>query len=135
MSEDEIDEFLALLDEYVRREDLPVLFRRLARTHHDALVDLKAAADARREDQAKEIVRTFRHTLPLWARKPGALDSLTGIVVVDDKVTPVTVTIHWERVPRRLRSAAASLASTLVDFYDPPPKGGRPPGKSNAPHR
>jgi hypothetical protein len=51
---------------------------------------------------------------------------LRGIVVVDESALPVTVTVHWERVPVKLRPAAASLASELVDAYRDRKKGGRP---------
>jgi uncharacterized protein (UPF0147 family) len=125
-SDEEVAEFFALLEQLSRREDVPLAVRRLARTHHEALLDLKEAAEAGQHEQAKEIVRNFAHTLPVWAREPGALDALAGIVTVDETASPVAVTVYWERVPRKLRRAAASLASALVDFYDPPAIGGRP---------
>jgi len=64
--------------------------------------------------------------LPHWARGTAILDALQGIVVADESQQPVTVTVHWERVPVKLRPAAASLASELVDAYRDRPKGGRP---------
>jgi hypothetical protein len=68
----------------------------------------------------------IRQTLPLWARSTATLDALRDIVVVDETQNPVTVTVHWEKVPRKLRPAAASLASEWVDMYQPRPTGGRP---------
>jgi hypothetical protein len=68
--------------------------------------------------------------LPRWARGQEVLDALVGIVVVDEAAQPPTVTVRWERVPRKLRPAAASLASELVDVYYGRPKGGRPRAKS-----
>jgi hypothetical protein len=68
----------------------------------------------------------FNQVVPLWARGTGARDELQGIVVVDESQQTVTVTVHWERVPTKLRAEAASLASTLVDSYYGVPKGGRP---------
>ena len=69
----------------------------------------------------------IRQILPNWARGRAVLEALNGIVVVDESQDPVTVTVHWERVPRKLRPAAASLASEMVDTYQPRPRGGRPP--------
>jgi hypothetical protein len=57
----------------------------------------------------------LRQVLPYWARGTATLDALRGVVVVDETQDPVTVTVHWEQVPRKLRKAAASLASELVD--------------------
>jgi hypothetical protein len=68
----------------------------------------------------------IRQTLPHWARGTATLDALRDIVVVDETQDPVTVTVHWEMVPRKLRPAAASLASELVDIHQPRPTGGRP---------
>jgi hypothetical protein len=73
--------------------------------------------------------------LPLWARGTAVLDALRGLVVVDESQQPVTVTVHWERVPVKLRPAAASLASELVDAYRDRPKGGRPPKSKESPDR
>jgi len=64
--------------------------------------------------------------LPKWARGAAVLDALVGAVVLDDSVSPPTVSVHWERVPTEHRLAAASLASELVDAYYGRPKGGRP---------
>jgi hypothetical protein len=68
---------------------------------------------------------TLKALLPTWARGAEILDALAGIVVPDAAADPPTVTVHWERVPRHLRAEAASLASELVDAFDPRPKGGR----------
>lgn len=68
----------------------------------------------------------LRQVLPYWARGTATLDALRGVVVVDETQDPVTVAVHWEQVPRKLRKAAASLASELVDEYQPRPAGGRP---------
>ena len=68
----------------------------------------------------------LRQILPYWARGTAILDALQGVVVVDETVHQVTVTVHWERVPVKLRPAAASLASELVDSYRDRPRGGRP---------
>src|ERR1035437_1093808 len=65
--------------------------------------------------------------LPRWARGTATLEALQGIVVVDESQQPVAVTVHWERVPVKLRPAAPSLASEYVDAYRDRPKGGRPP--------
>ena len=76
--------------------------------------------------QGKLVNDGLKQVLPSWARGASTLDALAGIVVVDESVSPATVTVHWERVPRPLRAAAASLASELVDIHYPRPKGGRP---------
>jgi hypothetical protein len=75
----------------------------------------------------------FMQVLPRWARGQEVLDALKGVVVVDESAQPPTVTVHWERVPRKLRPAAASLASELVDIYTERPKGGRPRTKERGP--
>ena len=104
------------------------------------LEELLAAVRAGNELLVDEIVRgTFTEdgrrrsdglaqVVPLWARDPATLAALAGIVVVDESVHPVTVTVHWERVPANLRREAVSLASELVDAHRDRPKGGRPPG-------
>jgi hypothetical protein len=75
----------------------------------------------------------MKQVLPYWARGVETLKALSGIVVVDEEAQPPTVTVHWERVPRKLRPAAASLASELVDMYYMRPKGGRPKKASTSP--
>jgi hypothetical protein len=68
----------------------------------------------------------LRQGLPYWARGVAVLEAVSAFVDLDESNDPVTVTVHWERVPRKLRPAAASLASELVDSYQPRPTGGRP---------
>lgn len=110
--------------------------RRIARAAADRLNDATDAWVAGNDDLVQELIEgvrpdgsrsrdTLLALLPKWARGPQILDALAGIVVPDEATKPPTVTVHWERVPRHLRSEAASLASELVDAFNPRPKGGR----------
>jgi hypothetical protein len=95
---------------------------------HELIEGTQRADGTRRADGLAQI-------LPRWARGIAVAKALETIVVVDESEAPVTVTVHWERVPRELRQAAASLASELVDAYHGRPKGGRPrknPGTSDS---
>jgi hypothetical protein len=121
------------------RDDLPRNLARLTRIGDEHLSALLEAVQAGNRVLVEELllgtVREdgtrrndgIRQTLPRWARGTATLDALKDIVVVDETQDPVTVTVHWEKVPRKLRPAAASLASELVDVYQPRPTGGRPP--------
>lgn len=129
------------------REDLPPTLHKLVVHGLAAMEDLLEAVRAENFQLAHEIMEgTTRpdgrrrpdgiaQILPRWARGTEVLDALQGVVMVDEDVTPVSVTVHWELVPRKLRAQAASLASELVDAYNGRPKGGRPPrsGKNAAP--
>jgi len=110
--------------------------RRLARAAADRLQDALDAAVAGNHALARELIEgvrpdgtvsrdTLKAILPKWARGTSILDALAGVVVPDADANPPSVTVHWEMVPRHLRSEAASLASELVDGFYPRPKGGR----------
>jgi len=127
------------LERAARREDLPWnLGTRLA-VGLERMRDLLEAVRVGNAQLVGELINgTVREdgtkrpdglvqVLPHWARGTRTLDALRGIVVVDEGQHPVTVTVHWERVPANLRPAAASLASELVDCYSDRPRGGRPP--------
>lgn len=137
-AESAASDLLADLKREAAREDLPrnlQLLNRIGVEQVSALLDAVRAGDAL---GIEEIVRgTVREdgsrrsdglqsVLPRWARGTEVLTVVLGFVDVDVSQDPVTVTVHWERVPRKLRPATASLASELVDTYQPRPKGGRP---------
>jgi len=141
-------DLIAALARDAEREDLPPTLRKLAGVGLRDLRDLLEAVRAGNHQLADEIMNgTTREDgrrrsdgltskLPRWARSTDVLDALKGIVVVDESLTPPTVTVHWERVPTKLRPEAASLASELVDMYYGRPKGGRPPKSSaRSPHK
>ena len=143
VDEEPLVELITELARYASGDDLPVTLRNRARIGLERMEDLLAAVRSGNKLLADEIVHgTFAKEgrrrsdglpsiLPSWARGHVVLDALVGVVVVDETLTPVTVTVHWERVPPGLRRAAASLASELVDAYRPRPKGGRP--RKNSP--
>jgi hypothetical protein len=121
------------------REDLPRTLRTRVAIGLERMRELLEAVRAGNDQLVHELVTgTVREdgtkrpdglsqVLPLWARGSATLDALAGLVVADESQQPVTVTMHWERVPVHLRPAAASLASELVDAYRDRPLGGRPP--------
>jgi hypothetical protein len=129
---------IAALEEETRRPGQPRNLLIKGKVGLDWLQDLLDAGRSGDELRIEELTRgTFRPDgtrrsdglaaiLPLWARGTAVLEALRGIVVVDEDATPVTITVHWEQVPAKLRPAAASLASELVDLYYERPKGGRP---------
>ncbi len=119
-------DLLAELQREATREDVPKHLKQLHRTGLLLVTDLLEAVRAGNVVGVEEIVLGSRQVLPRWARGTEDLKAVLGFVDVDESQDPVTVTIHWERVPRRLRPAAASLASEFVDWYQPRPKGGRP---------
>ena len=129
---------IAQLNIDANREDLPRILRIKAKSGAEWLQDLLEAGRAGDDLQIEELTQgTVRDDgrrrsdglsaiLPLWARGTAVLEALKGIVVVDVAADPITVTVHWERVPPKMRPTAASLASELVDMYYDRPKGGRP---------
>jgi hypothetical protein len=128
------------LEREVAREDLPASLRRLAAIGLERMNDLLDAVQAGNDLLIEELVAGttkedgsrradgLAQVLPYWARGTQTLVDLAGIVVVDEANDPVAVTVHWERLPAKLRRQAASLASELVDAYQGRPKGGRPRG-------
>lgn len=139
---------LSLIDDLEReasREDLPWSLRTYVAIGLDWMKDLLEAVRAGNAQLVEELINgTTRENgtrrpdglaqiLPRWARGVGTLDALRGIVVVDEGQHPVTVTVHWERVPVKLRPAAASLASELVDSHRDRPRGGRPSKRRTPP--
>lgn len=138
LSVEALVDLLGDLQREAARDDVPNNLKTLARSgveHVSALLEAVRAgnqvliqeillgtlrADGRRRPDG------IRQVLPHWARGRAVLNDLAGIVIVDESQDPATVTVHWEQVPRKLRPAAASLASELVDAYQPRPKGGRP---------
>ncbi len=131
-------DLLGELQRAASQENLPRNLRKLARYGVEQVSAMLEAARAGNRIGIEEIVLGtlgedgkrhpdgLRQVLPRWARGVAVLEALAGVVVVDETQNPVTVTVHWERVPRQLRPAAASLASELVDIYQPRPDGGRP---------
>ena len=131
-------ELLGRLRYEASRDDLPNNLHKLARYGVEQVSSLLEAVRAGNRIGVEEIVLGtlredrkrrpdgLRQVLPNWARGVAVLEALVDIVVVDETQSPVAVTVHWERLPRKLRPAAASLASELVDTYQPRPKGGRP---------
>jgi hypothetical protein len=133
---------IADLERELAREDLPHSLRTRVRIGLERMRDLLDAVHAGNTQLVHELIEgTVRENgtkrpdgldqiLPNWARGTTVLDALRGIVFVDESQVPVTVTVHWERVPAKLRPAAASLASEFVDAYRDRPKGGRPRNSS-----
>ena len=129
---------IADLERELDREDLPRSLQTRLAVGLERMKDLLDAVRAGNSQLVHELIEgTVREDgtkrpdgleqiLPRWARGTATLDALRGIVVVDESALPVTVTVHWERVPVKLRPAAASLASALVDAYRDRKKGGRP---------
>lgn len=130
-------DLLGDLQRQASREDIPKNLRKLSRYGAEQVSSMLAAARAGNRIGVEEIILGtlcengkrhpdgLRQVLPRWARGMAVLEALAGVVVVDETQNPVTVTVRWERVPRKLRPAAASLASELVDMYQPRPPGGR----------
>jgi hypothetical protein len=129
---------IADLERKASQEDLPWPLRMRVGAGLQRMRDLLEAVHKGNRQLADELINGtirengkrrpdgLRQILPHWARGTDILDALRGIVVVDENEHPVTVTVHWERVPAKLRPAAASLASELVDGYRDRPRGGRP---------
>lgn len=147
VAEEPLVDLLADLQRESARDDLPTNLKRLVDygvEHVSALLEAVRAGNALAIDElqlgtyrenGKRRPDGSRQVLPYWARGTTTLENLRGLVVVDETQDPVTVTVHWEKVPRRLRLAAASLASELVDIYQPRPTGGRPRKNSRENHR
>jgi hypothetical protein len=129
-----VRDLLTDLEREAAREDLPQNLRLLSQRGAEQVAELRRPSrrptpsasgvwglseDDRRPDG-------FPSLVPRWARGTEVLTALQTSIDVDETQDPVTVTVHWERVPRNLRREAASLASDLVDSYQPRPKGGRP---------
>lgn len=129
---------VATLQREAAREDLPENLRRLAAIGHEKMRDLLDAAESGNDLLIEEVVEGtldengkrrkdgLDQVMPYWARGTALLGELASFVEVDESQTPPAVTVHWEQVPRNRRRAVASLASTLVDMHQPPPRGGRP---------
>jgi hypothetical protein len=128
---------IAELEREARRDDLSWPLRQRAAAGLQRMNDVLEAVRNGNRQLVDELINGtvrengtkrpdgLRQILPYWARGTDILDALRGIVVVDESEHPVTVTVHWERVPAKLRPAAASLASELVDSYRDRPRGGR----------
>lgn len=106
--------------------DKPRWVQHIAGAGADRLRDVQRALAEGDLVRAESLVKGIDQILPIGLRGTDLLDELAGIVEVDDAEASVTVTVHWERVPRDKRKAAASLASFIVDFYYGRPEGGRP---------
>lgn len=129
---------VAALEREAAREDLPANLQRLASIGHEKMSELLEAVISGNYIAIEEIVEGtveesgsrrkdgLNQVMPYWARGTALLDELGAFVEVNESQSPPTVTVHWERIPRHRRRAAASLASTLVDMHQPPPRGGRP---------
>jgi hypothetical protein len=134
---------LADLEREAARRDLPDTLRKLLRIGMEQTSAMLEAVRRGNKLGVEEIVLGtvredgrrrpdgLRQVLPLWARGTDVLTTVLRYVDIDESQNPVAVTIHWERVPRRLRAATASLASELVDMDQPRPKGGRPEKSRN----
>lgn len=138
LDEQRLVDLIAALERELAREDLPNSLRTRLASDLERMTDLRDAVQADNGQLIIELVDgTIRddgtkrpdglsQIVPRWARETAVLEALRGIVVVDESRDPVTVTVHWEQVPPKLRLEAASLASELVDAYRDRPKGGRP---------
>ena len=138
LDEQRLVDLIAALERELAREDLPNSLRTRLTSGLERMTDLRDAVQADNGQLIIELVDgTIRddgtkrpdglsQIVPRWARGTAVLQALRGIVVVDESRNPVTVTVHWEQVPPKLRREAASLASELVDAYRDRPKGGRP---------
>jgi hypothetical protein len=130
-------DLLADLRREAARDDLPRNLKLLNRIGIEQVAAMLDAAHAGNTLGLDEIINgTVREDgtrrsdglpsmLPRWARGTEVLTAVLGFIDVDESQDPVTVTVHWERVPRKLRREAASLAGEIVDMYQPRPKGGR----------
>jgi hypothetical protein len=126
LSEEEIAAALARIEALIDREDAPLPTRRMARAGLERLRDIQKAIKANNPDRAIAINESLTNLIPLGLRGVDTVRTISEYIDVDEATTPPTVTVHWERVPRKLRATTASLASAYVDFYQPPGKGGRP---------
>jgi hypothetical protein len=129
---------IADLERVAQDADLPRTLRIKAAIGLERMADVLAAYRKGNDLLVEELVLGTRRSdgtrradginqiLPYWARGTATLEALRGSVVVDESVQPVSVTVHWDRVPPKLRRAAASLASELVDAYSGRLRGGRP---------
>lgn len=94
------------------REDLPQNLKKLTRYGDQQVSALLEAVLAGNKVGVEELILGtvrkdgtrrpdgLRQVLPYWARGTATLEALNGVVVVDETQDPVTVTIHWEQVPR-----------------------------------
>lgn len=131
-------ELIANLERAAGRGDLPWPLRTLAAKGLDTTREMLEAVQKGDRQLLDDLVNGsieengrrrrdgLNQILPYWARGTAVLDALLEDVVVDESVRPASVTVHWERIPVKLRPAAASLASFLVDLYQDRPRGGRP---------
>jgi hypothetical protein len=126
LSEREIVEVLARIEALIDSEDAPPGARRIARAGLERLRDIQKAMAAHDPDQAIAIQKSLTNLIPPGLRGVDTVLALSEYIDVDQESTPPSVTVHWERVPRKHRATTASLASAYVDFFQPPPKGGRP---------
>jgi hypothetical protein len=125
-SETEIASAMAEIEALIDREDLPPWVRRIARAGHERLRDIEAATSANDRARAMANRDSLTNLLPRGLRGVETLGAAFEYIDVDEDKVPVSVTVHWERIPRSLRSETASLAGAYVDFFNPPRQGGRP---------
>lgn len=126
-SDSEIAAAMAEIEELINREDLPPWVRRMARAGVERLHEIEAAIDTNDRDRAVAINSSLTNLIPRGLRGAEVLRTASEFIYIDEDKKPVSVTVHWERVPRSLRGEVASLAGAFVDFFDPPEQGGRPP--------
>src|SRR5688572_5208288 len=98
-SDSEIASAMAEIEALVDREDLPPWVRRIARAGAERLRDIEAATMANDRDRATAIRDSLTNLLPRGLRGVETLRRATQFIEVDEDKTPVTVTVHWERIP------------------------------------
>jgi len=124
--DDDTEAALSALEALQLDERQPRWVQHMAAAGVGQLRDIQRAKHAGNDAEAESLVKGLDQILPIGLRGTALLDELAGIVVVDDTASLVTVTVHWERVPRDRRKVAASLADFIVDLYYGRPEGGRP---------
>lgn len=126
-SDSEIAAAMAEIEALIDREDLAPWVRRMARAGVERLREIEAAIDTNDRDRAMAINSSLTNLIPRGLRGVEVLRTASEFIDIDEDSAPVSVTVHWERVPRGLRAEVASLAGAYVDLFDPPEQGGRPP--------
>ncbi len=95
------------------RSGLPPAFRAAFGLYATVLTDWY---DAIEDNDVEGLANAFKllRSGPKWLRKPADLPEIMSYIEVRDD-PPIEVVIAWHLVPRHLRAATESLASTIVD--------------------
>ena len=114
-SEADVVALIALAERDLKR-DQPAYLEVMLRVKLHQLTNLLRYVRAGDEAMVVEQLQDIVAAQPKWASVEVLNELLEGgMVKVEDQ--PLAVTVHWERVPKRLRAAATSLASAYVDAY------------------